>query len=72
MRDGDDEGLQAKLREWRKSSKFNGQTEQMVLAEAARQNEHAADKALAEISKTSAAINAKLETIKAAFEGSAE
>jgi len=69
MLNGDEAGLQERLAEWRKSSKFNGQTEQMVLAAAARQNEHSAEKSLAEIQKSSASIEKQLQEIKKAFEG---
>nr|AIF26371.1 hypothetical protein [uncultured bacterium fosmid pJB16B1] len=69
MLNGDEAGLQERLTVWRKSSKFNGQTEQMVLAAAARQNEHSAEKSLAEIQKSSASIEKQLQEIKKAFEG---
>jgi len=63
MRAGDEEGMQSRLDQWRKSSKFTPQVEQMVKAEAARQNENAADRALANIEKNTANLDKKLDQL---------
>jgi len=63
MRAGDEEGMQSRLDQWRKSAKFTPQVEQMVKAEAARQNENAADRALANIEKNTANLDKKIDQL---------
>ena len=63
MRQGDTEGMQEKLAEWRKSSKFTPQVEQMVKAAAAEQNENAAERALQNIEKNTADLAKKLDEL---------
>jgi len=63
MRQGDEAGLQDRLAQWRKSSRFNGQTEQMVLAAAAQQNEKSSERALANIDKNTAELSKKLDDL---------
>lgn len=63
MRQGDEEGMQSKLTEWRKSSKFTPQVEQMVKAAAAEQNENAAERALQNIEKNTADLAAKIDQL---------
>jgi len=63
MRQGDEAGLQERLAAWRKSSKFSGQTEQMVLAAAAQQNEKASERSLANIEKNTADLAKKLDEL---------
>jgi len=63
MRAGDEEGMQSRLDQWRKSSKFTPQVEQMVKAEAARQNENASERALANIEKNTANLDKKLDQL---------
>ena len=63
MRNGDEEGMQSKLAEWRKSSKFTPEVEQMVKAAAAQQNESAADKALVNIEKNTADLAKKIDEL---------
>jgi len=65
MRAGDEEGMQSRLEQWRKSSKFTPQVEQMVKAEAARQNENAAEKSLSQIEKNTAGLAQKLDQLLA-------
>ena len=63
MRNGDEDGMQSKLAEWRKSSRFTPQVEQMVKAAAAEQNENAAERALQNIEKNTADLAAKIERL---------
>ena len=63
MRRGDSEGMQEKLAEWRKSSKFTPQVEQMVKAAAAEKNENAAERSLANIEKNTADLAKKLDDL---------
>lgn len=65
MREGDEEGLQSRLDQWRKSSKFTPQVEQMVKAAAADQNKNSAEKSLAEIEKNTANLDKKLDQLLA-------
>ena len=63
MRAGDEEGMQERLTQWRKSSKFTPQVEQMVKAAAADQNRNAAEKSLANIEKNTADLAKKIDQI---------
>ncbi len=63
MREGDEEGLQERLTQWRKGSRFNAQTEQMVLAAAAEQNKGQAERDIAEIAKNTRDLAKKLEQL---------
>ena len=63
MREGDEEGMQERLSEWRKSSKFTPQVEQMVKAAAADQNKNAAEKSLANIEKDVSGLAKKIEEL---------
>ena len=63
MRQGDEEGMQSRLEEWRKSSKFTPQVEQMVKAAAADQNKDAAEKSLANIEKNTADLAKKIDEL---------
>lgn len=63
MRAGDEEGMQARLDQWRKSSKFTPQAEMLVKAEAARQNESASDRALDKIEQNTAKLADKLDQL---------
>lgn len=63
MRAGDDEGMQERLTQWRKSSKFTPQVEQMVKAAAADQNKNAAEKSLANIEKDVSGLTKKIEEL---------
>ena len=63
MREGDEEGMQDRLTQWRKSSKFTPQVEQMVKAAAADQNRNAAEKSLANIDKNTADLAKKFDEI---------
>ena len=63
MRQGDEEGMQSKLAEWRKSSKFTPQVEQMVKAAAAEQNENASERALQNIEKNTADLANKIDQL---------
>ena len=63
MRAGDEEGMQERLAQWRKSSKFTPQVEQMVKAAAADQNRNAAEKSLANIEKNTADLAKKIEEL---------
>ena len=63
MRQGDAEGMQSKLAEWRKSSRFTPQVEQMVKAAAAEQNENAAERALQNIERNTADLAAKIDQL---------
>lgn len=63
MRAGDEEGMQERLTQWRKSSKFTPQVEQMVKAAAADQNRNAAEKSLANIEKNTADLAKKIDEL---------
>ena len=63
MREGDEEGMQERLTQWRKSSKFTPQVEQMVKAAAADQNKNAAEKSLANIEKNTADLAKKIDEL---------
>lgn len=63
MREGDTEGVEARMSEWRKSSRFSAQTEQLVRAAAAEQNKQAADKALIDIEKNTRDLSKKLDDL---------
>ena len=63
MREGDEEGMQERLTQWRKSSKFTPQVEQMVKAAAADQNRNAAEKSLAKIEKNTADLAKKIDEL---------
>ena len=63
MREGDEEGMQERLTQWRKSSKFTPQVEQMVKAAAADQNRNAAEKSLANIEKNTADLAKKIDQL---------
>ena len=63
MRAGDEEGMQERLTQWRKSSKFTPQVEQMVNAAAADQNRNAAEKYLAQIDKNTADLAKKINEL---------
>ena len=63
MREGDEEGMQERLSEWRKSSKFTPQVEQMVKAAAADQNKNAAEKSLANIEKDVSGLTKKIDEL---------
>ena len=63
MRNGDAEGMQSRLAEWRKSSKFTPEVEQMVKAAAADQNANAAERALQNIEKNTADLAKKLDDL---------
>ena len=63
MRAGDEEGMQERLTQWRKSSKFTPQVEQMVKAAAADQNRNAAEKSLANIEKNTADLAKKIDQL---------
>ena len=63
MRAGDEEGMQDRLAQWRKSSKFTPQVEQMVKAAAADQNRNAAEKSLANIEKNTADLAKKIDEL---------
>lgn len=63
MRAGDEEGMQERLAEWRKSSRFTPQVEQMVKAAAAEQNKGAAEKSLAAIEKNTADLAKKIDDL---------
>lgn len=63
MRAGDEEGMQDRLAQWRKSSKFTPQVEQMVKAAAAEQNRNAAEKSLANIEKNTQDLAKKLDEL---------
>ena len=65
MRAGDEEGMQERLTQWRKSSKFTPQVEQMVKAAAADQNRNAAEKSLANIEKNTADLAKKIDELLA-------
>ena len=65
MRAGDEEGMQERLTQWRKSSKFTPQVEQMVKAAAADQNKNAAEKSLANIEKHTAELAKEFKEILA-------
>lgn len=63
MRAGDEEGMQDRLAQWRKSSKFTPQVEQMVKAAAADQNRNAAEKSLANIERNTEDLAKKLDEL---------
>ena len=63
MREGDEEGMQERLTQWRKSSKFTPQVEQMVKAAAADQNKNAAEKSLANIEKDVSGLTKKIDEL---------
>ena len=63
MREGDEEGMQERLTQWRKSLKFTPQVEQMVKAAAADQNRNAAEKSLANIEKDVSGLTKKIEEL---------
>ena len=63
MREGDEEGMQDRLTQWRKSSKFTPQVEQMVKAAAADQNKNAAEKSLAQIEKNTGDLAKKIDEL---------
>lgn len=63
MREGDEEGMQERLTQWRKSSKFTPQVEQMIKAAAADQNRNAAEKSLANIEKNTADLAKKIDDL---------
>ena len=63
MREGDEEGLQSRLSEWRKGTRFNAQTEQMVLAAAAEQNKGQTERDIAEIAKNTRQLEKKLDDL---------
>lgn len=63
MRAGDEEGMQDRLAQWRKSSKFTPQVEQMVKAAAADQNKNAAEKSLANIDKNTTDLAKKIDEL---------
>ena len=63
MRQGDEEGMQERLTQWRKSSKFTPQVEQMVKAAAADQNRNAAEQSLANIEKNTADLAKKIDEL---------
>lgn len=63
MRAGDEEGMQDRLAQWRKSSKFTPQVEQMVKAAAADQNRNAAEKSLAAIEKNTGDLAKKIDEL---------
>lgn len=63
MREGDEEGMQDRLSEWRKSSKFTPQVEQMMKAAAADQNKNAAEKSLANIEKNTGDLAKKIDEL---------
>ena len=63
MRAGDEEGMQDRLAQWRKSSKFTPQVEQMVKAAAADQNKNAAEKSLAQIEKNTGDLAKKIDEL---------
>ena len=63
MREGDEEGMQDRLTQWRKSSKFTPQVEQMVKAAAADQNRNAAEKSLAAIEKNTGDLAKKIDEL---------
>ena len=63
MREGDEEGMQERLSQWRKSSKFTPQVEQMVKAAAADQNKNAAEKSLAQIEKNTGDLAKKIDEL---------
>ena len=63
MRAGDEEGMQERLTQWRKSAKFTPQVEQMVKAAAADQNKNAAEKSLANIEKNTADLAKKIDEL---------
>ena len=63
MRQGDEDGMQERLAEWRKSSKFTPQVEQMVKAAAADQNRNAAEKSLAQIEKNTGDLAKKIDEL---------
>lgn len=65
MREGDEEGLQSRLEQWRKSARFTPQVEQMVKAAAADQNKNSAEKSLAEIAKNTENLDKKLDQLLA-------
>ena len=55
--------MQSRLAEWRKSSKFTPEVEQMVKAAAADQNANAAERALQNIEKNTADLAKKLDAL---------
>ena len=63
MREGDEAGLNERLEQWRKGSKFDAQTEQMVLAAAAEQNKGQAERDLAEIVENTRDLSKKLDDL---------
>lgn len=65
MREGDAEGLETRMSEWRKSTRFTPQAEQMVRAAAAEQNKQAADRALVDIEKNTRDLAKKLDELLA-------
>lgn len=63
MRSGDTEALSERLAQWRKSSRFTAQTEQMVLAAAAEQNKGETERKIAEIADNTRDLSKKLDEL---------
>ena len=63
MREGDEEGMQSRIAEWRRNSRFTPQVEQMVKAAAAEQNRNAAERSLANIEKNTQDLASKIDEL---------
>lgn len=63
MRSGDSEALAERLAQWRKSSRFTAQTEQMVMAAAAEQNKGETDRKISEIADNTRDLAKKLDEL---------